>query len=395
MNVNRFAFAIWLCISFALHAAEPQTVVVFVPQEDGFRSIRIPSLVTTTQGTLLAFAEGRAADADQAQNKIILKRSSDGGKSWQAASTIAADGAKALNNPCAVVDRSNGRILLMYQSYPAGISERSGKILPGYEGDSVVRNWIITSDDDGTTWSKPRDITRSTKREKVVTTIASGPGIGIQLTQGKHAGRILMPLNEGPFGQWNIYVAYSDDGGTSWHTGNNAPGNFLQGNKTLTSSTVNEVQVVELSDGQVMLNARRWAGKPVRKFTTSDDGGETWANIQDANELQDPSCMGSIIRYPAREKPGASYLLYSGPNSTSQRKSGTIYLSKDDGKSWPLQQQLEPGSFAYSCLTVLPSGEIGCLYEADETKRIAFARFSLDWLLSNPHSSANKQEERP
>lgn len=383
MNVIRFALICWLCICSTLGAAELETINVFSPQEDGFRSIRIPSLVTTTKGTLLAFAEGRAADADQAQNKIILKRSTDGGRTWQAVQTIAADGAKALNNPCAVVDRSNGRILLMYQSYPAGISERSGKILPGYEGDSVVRNWIITSDDDGTTWSKPRDVTRFTKREKVVTTIASGPGIGIQLTQGKHAGRILIPLNEGPFGQWNIYVAYSDDGGATWQMGSNAPGNFLQGTKTLTSSTVNEVQVVELSDGQVMLNARRWAGKPVRKFTTSADAGESWSSIQDASELQDPSCMGSIIRYPAREKSETSYLLYSGPNSTNQRKSGTIYLSKDDGKTWLVQRLLEPGTFAYSCLTVLPDGEIGCLYEADDTKQIAFVRFPLEWILSS------------
>lgn len=392
MNVFRFAFGVWLCISAALHAAEPQSVNVFVPQEDGFRSIRIPSLVTTSKGTLLAFAEGRAADADQAQNKIILKRSEDSGKIWQAASTIAADGAKALNNPCAVVDNSNGRVLLMYQSYPAGISERSGKILPGYEGDSVVRNWIITSDDDGKTWSKPRDISRSTKREKTVTTIASGPGIGIQLTQGKHSGRILMPLNEGPFGQWNIYVVFSDDGGSTWQMGNNAPGNFLQGTKTLTSSTVNEVQVVELSDGGVMLNARRWAGKPVRKVTTSADGGETWATIQDASELQDPSCMGSIIRYPMGKMPERNYLLYSGPNSTGQRKAGTVYLSKDDGKTWPVQRLLEPDSFAYSCLTVLPDGEIGCLYEADDTKRIVFVRFSLDWLLSGSKAPATDKE---
>jgi sialidase-1 len=168
---------LWLTLAAlaAVPAAELlPPVPVFEAAKDGFASIRIPSIVASRKGTLLAFAEGRAADADQAKNRILLKRSTDGGLTWGKVEVIAADGDRALNNPCAVVERKSGAILLMYQSYPAGVGERSGKIVPGYEGENILRNWLLVSQDDGATWGKPRDITRETKREKQVTTLAGG-----------------------------------------------------------------------------------------------------------------------------------------------------------------------------------------------------------------------------
>lgn len=372
------AFACWPSL---LVAAPPVEVDVFIPREDGFASIRIPSIVVSKQGTLLAFAEGRAADADQAKNKIILKRSLDGGKSWSKVAIIAEDGDKALNNPCAVVERDSGKILLMYQSYPAGLSERSGQILTGYDGDAIVRNWLITSSDDGKSWSLPRDLTRSTKREKGVTTIASGPGIGIQLTQGSHAGRIVFPMNEGPFGMWNIYAVYSDDKGESWHMGENVPNGIITASDGKKVSTVNEAQFAELDDGSIRFNVRRWAGKPVRKSAVSGDGGISWSNVEDAEELIDPGCMGSILRYEQKGAPKSNLLLYSGPQSKG-REQGTISISYDNGQSWPVKKVIQPGPFAYSCLTQLPNGSVGCLYEADGTRRVALILFDLEWIES-------------
>lgn len=357
-------------------AGGPETVTVFEPMADGFKSIRIPAVVVSNKGTVLAFAEGRAADADQARNRIILKRSADGGRSWGKVSIIAEDGNKALNNPCAVVERTSGLVLLMYQSYPAGISERSGKIQTGHEGDLIVRNWLITSDDDGATWSRPRDITRETKREKVVTTVAGGPGIGIQLLHGSHAGRILFPFNEGPFGLWNIYAVYSDDKGKTWKMGEVVPGALVDAGKDKKTSLVNEAQFVELGDGSVRFNVRRWAGKAVRKTSVSADGGVTWSKVEDVTELADPSCMASVLRL---EGPKGG-LLFSGPQS-AKRENGTVFLSRDDGRTWPVRRVLCKESFAYSCLTVLPDGTLGCLYEAGGTSRVVFARFSLEWLM--------------
>lgn len=376
---SRYVLLLLLLIASPSFGGDPEVADVFVSKADGFASIRIPSVVVTKKGTVLAFAEGRAADADQAKNKLILKRSTDGGKTWGKVAVIAEDGDKALNNPCAVVEREGGQVLLMYQSYPAGVGERSGKIQPGYDGDLVVRNWLITSDDDGATWTKPRDITRETKREKVVTITAGGPGIGIQLRHGKHAGRILMPFNEGPFGVWNIYAVYSDDKGKTWAMGDAAPGGLIDAPKGGKTSTVNEAQFVELKDGSIRFNVRRWSGKAVRKTCVSEDGGGTWSKVEDAPDLTDPGCMASVLRYTDPADGGKSRILFSGPEST-KRENGTVFVSYDEGKTWPTKRVLCKDAFAYSCLTALPDGTIGCLYEADGTKKIVFARFTLDWL---------------
>jgi sialidase-1 len=377
--IARLTLLLLLIVPLTCLGVEPEIFDVFHPKTDGFASIRIPSVVVTNGGTVLALAEGRAAHADQAKNKLVLKRSVDGGKSWSKITMIAEDGDRALNNPCAVVERQSGQVLLMYQSYPAGIGERSGEILPGYDGDRIVRSWLITSDDEGLTWSNPREVTRDTKREKIITTVASGPGIGIQLRSGKHAGRILIPFNEGPFGVWNIYAAYSDDQGKTWRMGEVAPGAHVDNEKGRQASTVNEAQLVELQDGSVRFNVRRWAGNPVRKTSISKDGGVTWSMVEDVPEQVDPSCMASIFRYSNTANGSQSRILFSGPQS-NDRENGTIFVSYDEGKTWPVKRTLFSGSFAYSCLTELPDGTIGCLYETDNTQRIVFARFSIDWL---------------
>src|SRR5690348_12436825 len=110
-------------IPIAASRADSDTVTVFSPQVDGFKSIRIPSVVVAPHGTVLAIAEGRAANSDQAQNKLILKRSMDKGKNWSPVSVIVDGGERSLNNPCAVVERKSDRVLLIYQSYPAGVHE--------------------------------------------------------------------------------------------------------------------------------------------------------------------------------------------------------------------------------------------------------------------------------
>jgi sialidase-1 len=381
MSAARIGFLLALLIQVAVVAAgEPEFANVFVPNADGFKSIRIPAVVASKSGMLLAFAEGRAANADQASNKIVQKRSSDGGKTWGRLAILADDGLNSLNNPCVVVERGTGRLLLMYQSYPAGLTERSRDLHGGYVGNQVVRAWLITSDDDGATWSRPREITTQVKRPSA-TTVTSGPGIGIQLRHGKHAGRILFPFNDGPFGLWNIYAAYSDDGGKTWAMGEDAPGNLIDDGKGGKISTVNEAQFVELGDGSIRFNVRRWGGKPLRKTCVSADGGATWSKIQDVPEQADPSCMGSIFQYTDPADGSRSRILYSGPQST-RRENGAVFLSYDAGKTWPVKRVLSSGGFAYSCLTALPDGVIGCLYEAQGTGKILFARFTLDWLTS-------------
>lgn len=360
---------------------------VFVPNEGGFQSIRIPSLIVSRNHTLLAFAEGRSGvKSDQEANKIIMKRSTDGGKTWSSLRVIEDEGRDSLNNPCTVVDQGTGRIFLMYQRIPAGYSEGSAKLSDGFDGPGVYRSCLTWSDDDGASWAPPEDVTRSVKRAAPVKTICSGPGIGSQLTRGAHKGRLIFPFNEGPFWQWQNYAVYSDDHGRTWRYGANAPGAIIQV-KGKPKSQINEVQMVELSDGSVLLNSRQFAGPKVRRQAISHDGGETWDPVTEAPDLSDPSCMASILRYRFGRRGDKGVLLYSGP-AGADRDHGAVHVSTDDGKSWPHAQPLFDGEFAYSILTKLPDGRIGCLFETGNYKEIRFATFDLAWATGKGEGSA-------
>ncbi len=343
------------------------TTTVFAAGDGGFQQIRIPSVVRTNSGTLLAFAEGRAdVKTDQEMNRIVLRRSTDEGKSWGDLQIVADPGKDCFNNPCAVVDRRNGRVLLMFQRYPNGLREAGGKLKPGVKGADIVSTLVTQSDDDGKTWSPLRDITGEVKRPTVATTVASGPGVGIQLQKGPHKGRLVFPMNQGPFYQWQIYAAYSDDGGQTWKYGQDAPGAMLVTANGQYRSQVNEVQCAEASDGSIIMISRQYAGRTCRRAAVSRDGGQTWSDIRELPELTDPSCMGSVVRL------SDGRLLYSGPDA-SDRSRGTVWTSRDGGKTWPLKRLIEPREFAYSVLVPLSAGKVGCLYETDGYKKIVFA----------------------
>ena len=371
----------WLSVAFAC-AAEPEFTDVFTSGQEGYASIRIPSVIVTTKGSVLAFAEGRVRATDQAENDIVAKRSTDAGRTWSALRVIHDDGANSLNNPTALVAES-GRVFLMYQRIPAHLKEHSAGTATGLDGPDIYRNLLVWSDDDGATWSAPLDVTATTKRPTRATTIASGPGIGLQLTRGAQKGRLIFPFNEGPYGRWQNFAVFSDDAGKTWTFGADVPGALVPDGKGGERSQINEVQMVELSDGSVRLNSRQFAGAKVRKTAVSWDGGETWSPIYDEPALRDPSCMASILRYSFDDDADPGRILYSGPDST-KRANGTLHLSRDDGATWPVQRVLYPGPFAYSVLTRLADGRIGCLFEAENYARIVFARVPLAWLEETP-----------
>ena len=196
----RFLLFLLCAMTSAALGVEPELVDVFTRGNDGYPAYRIPSLTVTRGGVLLAFAEGRANLSDHAENDIVLKRSTDGGKNWGPLQIVAEDGTNSLGNPTAVVLRGSGRVLLMYQRYANGFDEHKAE--PGLEGPHICRTWVQQSDDEGLTWTPPREITASVKRPTVVTSTATGRGIGIQLARGPNAGRFVMPLNRGPYGKW-------------------------------------------------------------------------------------------------------------------------------------------------------------------------------------------------
>jgi sialidase-1 len=183
-----------------------------------------------------------------------------------------------------------------------------------------------------------------------------------------------MPFNEGPWGAWNVYAVYSDDGGETWQYGETAP----EG----PHGRPNEVQMVERADGSVLLNARNIGGAKCRKTAVSTDGGQTWTRLSDADVLIDPECQGTIIRYGTPRDTGEDVLLFANPASAEHRVNGTVRMSYDGGETWPVARTVYSGPFAYSCLTTLPDGTIGLLYERDGYERITFARFNLAWLMA-------------
>lgn len=336
----------------------------------GYTVYRIPALLTTRRGTVLAFAEGRQTGGDHSQNDIVLRRSRDASFTWDPLIVVAQDRPNALVNPTVVEVRETGRVILMYQRYPAGFHERA--VVPGYDGPRVCRTLIRVSDDDGASWSAPREITRQVKRPTGATSTACGPGIAVQLQRGARRGRLVVPFNQGPTGAWKVYAALSDDRGETWRYGATAP--------DADSGLANEVQMVELADGRLMLNARSMGGRRCRKVASSSDGGESWSPLADATELPDPECQGTIIRY---SWPGAfsrGRLLFANAASAKAREHGTVRVSEDEGRTWRVSRVVCASQFAYSCLTVLADGTIGLLYERDEYGSITFARFDLDWL---------------
>jgi sialidase-1 len=363
----------------SVFGVEPEFADVFNSGQEGYVSIRIPAVLVTKQGSVLAFAEGRMKPMDQAENDIVAKRSTDGGKTWSTLEVIHEDGANSLNNPTVVQESKSGRIFLMYQRIPAHLKEHSADTATGLEGPDIYRNLLVWSDNDGKTWSKPQDVTATTKRPERATTIASGPGIGIQLTRGADKGRLIIPFNEGPYGKWQNFAVFSDDAGKTWCYGADVPGAMVPDGKGGERSQINEVQMVELTDGSVRLSTRQFAGAKVRRTATSRDGGETWTPVAQLPELTDPSCMQGLLRYSFNDGNGLGKLLHTGPDSP-KRDHGTVYLSTDDGATWPMKRELYAGGFAYSVPTRLADGRVGVLFEADNYKRIVFARFPIEWV---------------
>ncbi|MBL9127152.1 MAG: exo-alpha-sialidase [Verrucomicrobiales bacterium] len=344
---------------------------VFVSGADGYHTYRIPSLISTSKGTLLAFAEGRrGGSGDAGDIDLLLKRSTDGGRTWEAARTVWDDGAHTCGNPCPVVDRRTGTIRLL-MTWNRG-DDHEPDIIAGKSRDTR-RVFESHSTDDGTTWSTPREITATTKRPDW-TWYATGPGAGIQIEHGPHRGRLVVPCDhiEAETRRYWSHVIYSDDGGESWKLGGSTP-----------RDQVNECEVAEIRDGGLLLNMRNYdKTQRARQQAVSRDGGLTWSDQRHVPELADPICQASLRRYgwPTESRPGI--LLFSNPAS-SRRERMTVRASFDDGRTWTASRVLDPRPSAYSCLVVPADGSVGILYEAGDKgpyETLVFARVSVGWV---------------
>ncbi len=352
-------------------AVDLPQIDLFKGGTDGYHTYRIPALITTPGGTLLAFAEGRVKHGgDSGDIDMLVKRSTDGGQTWSEQQIVWDDGPNTCGNPCPVIDQETGTIYLL-MTHNLGTDHEGHIIEKTSRGTRTV--WVAVSTDDGVTWSTPKEITRTTK-DPDWGWYATGPGVGVQKQHGPHKGRLVIPANHsysdaGEFARRSTYgygahVIYSDDGET-WHHSEPIHPNM------------NESQLVELSDGRLMMNMRSYFGDNRRRSAISSDGGATWSELRIEDELLEPVCQASIIRLD--REGGKPWFLFANPAST-RRTNMTVRLSKDDAATWPIARRIYGGGSAYSCLAVLPDGDIGLLYEADNYRRIVFTRFSIDWL---------------
>lgn len=368
--VSAISAALW---TVPVSAAPLMQKAILVQGVGGYNNYRIPALMTTKEGTLLAFCEGREG-GDSSDIDLLLRRSEDGGKTWSVKQIVWDQGRNVCGNPCPVQDQDTGIIWLLLTWND---SRDTGRQLHNGTSKDTRRVYVCSSRDDGRTWSTPVEITATTKKSDW-SWYATGPGVGIQLQRGAHKGRLVIPCDHTDKSGYSSHVIYSDDHGKNWQLGGSVSGGC------------NECQAVELADGTLMLNMRMQEnGQGKRGVATSKDGGLTWSRVELDPALIEPVCQASFLRYTLSSTGGKDRLLFSNPasapppgGSRADRVKMTVRLSYDEGRTWAVSKLLHEGPSAYSCLAVLPDGDIGCLYEGGEILygEIVFARFSLEWL---------------
>ena len=355
-------------------AAETHTYIkLFDGGTDGYHSYRIPSIVRTNSGTLIAFAEGRmSTNRDYGNINLVYKRSTNNGSTWSALGEVVGVGQGTWGNPTAVVDRTTGRVWL-FMSWNSSTKNQGGT--DGYDkidtwGDRRV--YVSHSDDDGVSWSTQQDLT-STLLPTDRIWDAVGPGVGIQTG----SGRLVIPA----IGR-NIY---SDDHGATWHHEEIAWG-------------TSEGTIVELNNGQLMRNDRpvtsQWELSKRRRVSrgTIENGFSAWTSD---NTLLDPACEGSIVRYTG----DPDRIVFLNSASTVTRSKMRVRISYDGGLTWPISRRVydwltddeaaSQGKGGYSSMVKTADYTVGTLIEINEDasssttshRSIEFHKFNLPWML--------------
>ncbi len=357
-------------VLFTLMTVKGQSTV-FEGGESGYSCFRIPA-ITEVNNKLIAFAEGRRNScSDFGDVDIVMKTSDDLGENWSELKVIVNNSSLQAGNPAPVYDvkdphNPDGRLFLFYNTGTASEAEI-------VSGKGVRETWFITSLDGGQGWSEPQNITTQVHRpfEPEYNTSYSfqedwrhhalTPGHGIQLA----SGRLYIPINVSVGEVLNGKIPYragafySDDHGDSFQIAN-----------LLEQPGSNECTAVELSNGEVILNARDQTEKTGKRFTArSTNQGQSWDMEAVDSFLTDPVCQGSfeIIRGKKNDLVLLSQVFHS-----TKRENLSLHLSKDGAKTWFKTMTIDSGSSAYSDLVVLSKNRVGVLYEKNNYQRIVF-----------------------
>ena len=362
-----------LCLVFLfVSAMAQQPVSVFTSGQEGYRSFRIPAIIKSGNGDLLAFCEGRVnGSADFGNVKIVVKRSRDQGRTWGALQVVASNDSLQAGNAAPVLDRTDpaypgGRLFLFYCTG----NKSEGEVRKGNGSREI---WYKTSVDDGLTWSAAVNITGQVRRPGW-RSYANTPGHAIQFLHGKYRGRIYVAANHSAgdpqphFADYRANGYYTDDHGKTF---------LLSDDVAIPGG--NECMAAELSGDRLMLNIRNQRGEPRERIgAVSSDGGATWDTAYFDKNLPDPVCQGSILT--AGEKDGKAIVAVCNAADTSWRDNLTLRISMDEGKTWKINEVVDRGPAgrtpedytAYSDLVGLSGKRIGVLYEKNNYKEISF-----------------------
>ena len=375
----------------ALGAGDIEKQDLFEAGAGGYEHYRIPGIIVTGNGVLLAYCEARQGGGDWGRIDLWMRRSTDGGRTWEQPRKTAEPPADARKNEVAAAQRL-GKPGEITMNNPVAIADRNA---PGLVHllycVEYARCFYMRSADDGKTWSRPVEITAAfeTFRPRYDwKVIATGPGHGIQLRNG----RLLVPvwLSTGAGGHAHrpscVSTIYSDDSGKTWSTGE-----IVVSDPTPLKNP-SETAVVELAadaGGGVMLNLRHEGPQRFRAVATSKDGAASWSAPRIDEQLPEPVCMGTLARLTERPAFAKNRLLFANPHNETdrQRRNLTVKLSFDEGGTWPVRRTIEEGASGYCDLAVGPGGTIYCFYERGvvegtrgRIRALTLARFDLQWL---------------
>jgi sialidase-1 len=379
-------------LATTVSAAEPfiEKIDLFKTGDTAHKIYHIPGIVVTAKGTVLAWCEARKNGSDWDQIDILLRRSTDDGKTWSPPQSIAAvDGPKA-KNPFALAVKGTDPTTVTYNN-PVLIADKDGTIHMLFCME-YMRCFYQRSTDDGLTFSKPTEITATFEpfhKDYAWKVLATGPDHSIQLKNG----RLIVPvwLSTGTGGNAHrpsvTATIYSDDQGLTWKAGEIAV--------PCTEEWINpnETVAIELADGSVMLNVRSESKTHRRLITLSKDGATNWSTPKFDDALLEPICMAGIVRY-SLDKP---LILFSNPHNlakekgkeepgkTRDRKNVSVKVSYDEGKTWAVSKSIEPSWSSYSDIGVTQAKTILCFYGTGDKAsfagaKLTLARFNLEWL---------------
>ncbi|MEH0423279.1 sialidase family protein [Streptomyces sp. B21-083] len=361
--------------------------VPYVAGRGGYDTYRIPATVTTSKGTLLAFAEGRQSGAgDSGHIDVVLRRSTDGGCTWGPLSVVAAGDGDTRGNPAPVVDGKTGRIVLVTSYNSGAVTE--AQIMRGEATPQQSRRVFVqtsSATDDGRGFTSPRDITAQVKLPDW-RWYATGPGHAVYLSTGPHTGRIVIPANHSaapPAGSpdtgqesryYGGHAIYSDNAGGTWHLG------FVDDSYDGIENA-NETSAAQLPDGRLYFSSRDQNGlMPGNRLDSySSDGAESLDRPYTVQStLNDvPVVQGSVLQL----RDGSDALLFSGPSEPTVRRSMAIWRSGDGGETFEKVLTLSNRRAAYSDLVRVDRRVLGVLYEtgtAGTYESIEFRRVLVD-----------------